>query len=285
MLSMKILGAIYALTMIAVLVLTIIQIRTDSFHSPTFIIFMSVCIVFTIAALLHPRDFKMSASFAPAIIYYMCGPMMHMLLPLYSLINMNVVSWGTRENTKSDQHISTTNQLDANHNICNGFHFKELHLNNCESNLWKELVTSENGVLNPNQDNKQSEDMKQLRIQLMNKQRNKYATVSLLVNILLIVTLVLIEVYLNAKMVKITIPIVNYSFELEPTGLVVFSMLSVFFVFQFLSLIIHRYIIMWRYISDDKLNLDNFESNCDEEISLSKITTICEDKYELMTRF
>jgi hypothetical protein len=50
-------------------------------------------------------------------------------------------------------------------------------------------------------------------------------------------------------------------------------------------LIIHRYIIMWRYISDDKLNLDNFESNCDEEICLDKITTICEDKYELMTRF
>ncbi len=42
---------------------------------------------------------------------------------------------------------------------------------------------------------------------------------------------------------------------------------------------------MWRYISDDKLNLDNFESNCDEDICLSKITTICDDKYELMTRF
>jgi hypothetical protein len=208
----------------------------------------------------------------------MCGPMMQMLLPLYSL--MNVVSLGTRENTKSDQHISTTNQLSANHNNCN-----EFHLNNCESNLRKELVSSENGVLNPNQDNKQSEDMKQLRIQLMNRQRNKYATVFLLINILLIVTLVLIEVYLNAKMIDITIPIVNYSFELEPTGLVVLSMLAVYFVFQFLSLIIHRYIIMWRYISDDKLNLDNFELNCDEEICLRKISTIYEDKYELITRF
>jgi hypothetical protein len=198
---------------------------------------------------------------------------------------MNVVSWGTREKAKSDEHISTTNQLDANHNICNEFHFEELHLNNCESNLWTELVTSENGVLNPNQDNNQSEAMKQLRIKLMNKQRNKYATVFLLINILFITTLVLIEVYLNAKMVAITIPIVYYRFELEPTGLVVLSMLAVLFVFQFLSLIIHRYIIMWRYISDDKLNLDNFESNCDEEICLSKISTTCEDKYEVITRF
>ncbi len=285
MLSMKILGAIFALTMIAVLVSTIIQIRTDSFHSPTFIIFMSVCIIFTIAALLHPGDFKTSVSFAPAMIYYMCSPMMQMLLPLYSLINMNVVSWGTREKTKSDEDISTANQLDVNHNICNGFHFEELHLNNCESNLWTELVTSENGVLNPNQDNKQSEDMKQLRIQLMNRQRNKYATVSLLINILFIATLVLIEVYLNAEMVAITIPIVDYSFELELIGLVVLSMLAVYFVFQFLSLIIHRYIIMWRYISDDKLNLDNFELNCDEEICLRKISTISDDKYEVITRF
>ncbi len=284
-LSMKILGAIYALTMIAVLVSTIIQIESDSFHSPTFVIFMSVCIIFMISALLHPGDFKTSVSFAPAMIYYVCGPMMHMLLPLYSLINMNVVSWGTREKTKSDEDISTTNQLDANNNNCSEFHFKELHLNNSESNLWKELVSSENGVLNPNQDNNQSEDMKKLRIKLMNRQRNKFATVLLLINLLFIATFVLIEVYLNAKMVAITIPIVNYSFELEPTGLVVLLMLAVFFVFQFLSLIIHRYIIMWRYISDDKFSLDNNESNLVEDICLSKITTICDDKYELMTRF
>lgn len=49
---------------------------------------------FFIAACLHPQEFWCIAS---GIIYLLSIPSMYLLLILYSIINLNVVSWGTRE--------------------------------------------------------------------------------------------------------------------------------------------------------------------------------------------
>lgn len=90
----QIMSAAYALLMMAVFVGTAIQMVEDSVLSPTNIFFLSLLASFFIAALAHPQEFS---CFYPIVLYLLCVPSMYLLLTIYSLINLNVVSWGTRE--------------------------------------------------------------------------------------------------------------------------------------------------------------------------------------------
>lgn len=90
----QIMSAAYALLMMAVFVGTAIQMIEDSVLSPTNIFFLSLLSSFFIAALAHPQEFS---CFYPIVLYLLCVPSMYLLLMIYSLINLNVVSWGTRE--------------------------------------------------------------------------------------------------------------------------------------------------------------------------------------------
>lgn len=90
----QIMSAAYALLMMAVFVGTAIQMIEDTILSPTNIFFLSLLASFFIAALAHPQEFS---CFYPIPLYLLCVPSMYLLLTIYSLINLNVVSWGTRE--------------------------------------------------------------------------------------------------------------------------------------------------------------------------------------------
>lgn len=90
----QILSTMYALIMMAVIVGTALQLGEDGIGSPSAIFLMSMVGSFFIAACLHPQEFWCIAS---GIIYLLSIPSMYLLLILYSIINLNVVSWGTRE--------------------------------------------------------------------------------------------------------------------------------------------------------------------------------------------
>lgn len=90
----QIMSAAYALLMMAVFVGTAIQMIEDSVLSPTNIFFLSLLASFFIAALAHPQEFS---CFYPIVLYLLCVPSMYLLLMIYSLVNLNVVTWGTRE--------------------------------------------------------------------------------------------------------------------------------------------------------------------------------------------
>ncbi|OTF71347.1 chitin synthase-like protein, partial [Euroglyphus maynei] len=89
-----ILSVIYALLMLAVLVGTGIDMYTKGFFSPNSLFFSAMMGSFILAAVLHPQEF---ACVIPLPIYMLFIPSMYMLLTIYSITNMNVVSWGTRE--------------------------------------------------------------------------------------------------------------------------------------------------------------------------------------------
>ncbi|XP_027196350.2 chitin synthase chs-2-like [Dermatophagoides pteronyssinus] len=89
-----ILSVIYALLMLAVLVGTGIDMYTKGFFSPNSLFFSAMMGSFIMAAVLHPQEF---ACVIPLPIYMLFIPSMYMLLTIYSITNMNVVSWGTRE--------------------------------------------------------------------------------------------------------------------------------------------------------------------------------------------
>jgi hypothetical protein len=80
--------------MMAVLVGTALQLGEDGIGSPSAIFLIALSGSFFIAALLHPQEFW---CIVPGLLYLLLIPSMYLLLIIYSLINLNVVSWGTRE--------------------------------------------------------------------------------------------------------------------------------------------------------------------------------------------
>ncbi|XP_043284738.1 chitin synthase chs-2 isoform X1 [Venturia canescens] len=94
LLCAQILSTAYAMIMMAVIVGTALQLGEDGIGSPSAIFLISLTSSFVIAACLHPQEFW---CIVPGIIYLLSIPSMYLLLILYSIINLNVVSWGTRE--------------------------------------------------------------------------------------------------------------------------------------------------------------------------------------------
>nr|ADR73029.1 chitin synthase [Laodelphax striatellus] len=90
----QIFSTAYALIMMAVIVGTALQLGEDGPGSPSAIFLSAMLGAFFIAAVLHPQEFK---CITPFVIYMLSIPSMYLLLILYSIINLNVVSWGTRE--------------------------------------------------------------------------------------------------------------------------------------------------------------------------------------------
>merc|ERR1719334_2295427 len=90
----QLLSTFYALIMMAVIVGTTLQLMEDGLGSPSAIFLISMTGSFFIAACLHPQEFW---CVVPGLMYLLCIPSMYLLLIIYSITNLNVVSWGTRE--------------------------------------------------------------------------------------------------------------------------------------------------------------------------------------------
>jgi chitin synthase len=92
----KIISAIYALVMMAVLVSIMLQIAGESPLAPRSLILFLLVGVMVIAALLHPQE---CLCLPAGVVYYVAVPSTFLLLIVYAIFNINVVSWGTREVT------------------------------------------------------------------------------------------------------------------------------------------------------------------------------------------
>ncbi|CAG9533278.1 unnamed protein product [Cercopithifilaria johnstoni] len=99
LIAAQLIGALFAMLMTAVIVGTMIQMQKDGIMSPHSIFLLVVIGSFIIAAVLHPLEFT---CITPGILYFLAIPCMYMLLPIYSLCNLNNVAWGTRENPKEE---------------------------------------------------------------------------------------------------------------------------------------------------------------------------------------
>ncbi|XP_013395958.1 uncharacterized protein LOC106163037 [Lingula anatina] len=91
-----ILSGIYALLMIATLVGIIVEVGTN-IGSMSSIIFLTLVAVFVTTALLHPKELYCVLY---GLFYFIAVPSMYVFLAIYSLSNLNDVSWGTREAPK-----------------------------------------------------------------------------------------------------------------------------------------------------------------------------------------
>ncbi|XP_051867782.1 chitin synthase chs-2-like [Pristis pectinata] len=90
-----VLSIFYAFLMIATIMSIIGEIiREQTFITPTGLFFISMVVLFVSTALLHPQEFHLVLY---GMLYIICIPSGYLLLPIYSMVNMNNVSWGTRE--------------------------------------------------------------------------------------------------------------------------------------------------------------------------------------------
>ncbi|KAI3384530.1 hypothetical protein SNEBB_003598 [Seison nebaliae] len=88
------LSSVYAIVMMAVIVGTTVQIAEDSWTSPNAVFLFMLFTIFFIAAVLHPQEFWCIVC---GLLYFLCIPAAYLYLMIYSLVNLNIVSWGTRE--------------------------------------------------------------------------------------------------------------------------------------------------------------------------------------------
>ncbi|VDM63073.1 unnamed protein product [Angiostrongylus costaricensis] len=100
LLMAQIVGALFAMLMTAVFVGTSLQIQKDGILSPHSIFLFTVIGSFLTAAILHPLEFT---CIIPGLLYFLAIPCMYMLLPIYSICNLNTVSWGTREDPRPQE--------------------------------------------------------------------------------------------------------------------------------------------------------------------------------------
>ncbi|CAI4227873.1 unnamed protein product [Auanema sp. JU1783] len=90
----KIMSIVYAFVMLAVLVATSSQIVLETVVSPTSMFVVAMVLIFFTAACLHPKEFT---NVIYGTVFFLMIPSTYIFLTLYSLINLNVINWGTRE--------------------------------------------------------------------------------------------------------------------------------------------------------------------------------------------
>ena len=105
-----VLSLAYAIIMMAVLVGLALQLGEDGPLAPTSLSLMFVAGSFVLAGILHPQEF---ACLPMGVIYYITIPSMYLLLMIYSIFNLNNVSWGTREVPKSAAELAAEAEQSA----------------------------------------------------------------------------------------------------------------------------------------------------------------------------
>lgn len=90
--------------MVFVVVGAVSRILNSSVVSPSSLILYSLVFIFLVAAIIHPSEFT---CLFPSILYFLSLPSAFIFLNIYAIINLNNVSWGTRESRP--QNINQTN--------------------------------------------------------------------------------------------------------------------------------------------------------------------------------
>ena len=146
--------------MLAVMVSTVMEMVTEGFYQPTAIFFLSICLSFLIAALIHPTEIL---CVLPLPLYMLCIPSMYLLLTIYSIINLNVISWGTREGhpvSQQNQNQLKTEVLNKNEFLKN---FQNYFKRNQNSKLISCVCCSQSA---PEEDNEVLKEITELKTQL-----------------------------------------------------------------------------------------------------------------------
>lgn len=71
-----------------------------TFLTPSGLFFIGITMMYIATALLHPHEFHLIIF---GLLYFISIPSGYLLLAIYSMVNMNNVSWGTRESANQTE--------------------------------------------------------------------------------------------------------------------------------------------------------------------------------------
>uniref|UniRef100_A0A2C9K7F9 chitin synthase n=1 Tax=Biomphalaria glabrata TaxID=6526 RepID=A0A2C9K7F9_BIOGL len=112
------LSLIYTMLMMLVMVGLIKQAATYGFCSVSTLFLVIVISIFIATAFLHPMEVT---CLFHGFLYFLCIPSMSMLLTIYSLANLHVVTWGTREGPQAKAPLVKPDQAKKKNGILDLF--------------------------------------------------------------------------------------------------------------------------------------------------------------------
>ncbi|ALC44950.1 CS-2, partial [Drosophila busckii] len=268
-----VISAIYCLVMMAVLIGIVVQMIEDGPLAPASMFFLLVAVQITLAGLMHPQEFL---ALLCGIIYYITIPSMYMLLMIYSVFNMNDVSWGTREGPvlRDDDGESVEPHLPGwlNDPLLIDSELGEVSL--VEQRFWKDLIKQYLKPLELSKEQKQSmdDDLKELR--------NMIAFAFVMVNAIFVLIVFLLQLkkdYLHLKWPidptdfitfdrdNLQVDIYRQYKELDPIGLCFVVFFGVILVIQFIAMFFHRFGTMSQLLATVQLNWFRSNSQLSDE--------------------
>ncbi|XP_054911263.1 chitin synthase chs-2-like [Poeciliopsis prolifica] len=100
-----VLSIMYAFLMLVVTMSIIASmVKEKTILTPSSIFIVAMSIIYIVTALLHPQELPLLFY---GLLYIICIPSAYLLLTIYSMVNMNSVSWGTRETKPAAEAAST----------------------------------------------------------------------------------------------------------------------------------------------------------------------------------
>ncbi|XP_051811506.1 chitin synthase chs-2-like [Acanthochromis polyacanthus] len=90
-----IMSVMYAFLMLVVSVSIVGEmVSNQTILTPSSLFVISMAVIFVVTAIMHPQEFHLIFY---GLLYIVCVPSAYLLLTIYSMVNMNNISWGTRE--------------------------------------------------------------------------------------------------------------------------------------------------------------------------------------------
>ncbi|RXN18308.1 putative vertebrate CG2666-PC-like protein [Labeo rohita] len=224
-----IMSVLYAFLM-AGTILSIIGdlVREQTFLTPGGLFFIGMVVLYLITAALHPQEFSLVIY---GFLYILCIPSGYLLLAIYSIVNMNNVTWGTRETGSQ----AKTTAVDA---------IKKKD----EIDFWRELQMKYLEPLKENkvQQEKITNDLRELR--------NKAAFAFFFCNALWIMATFFLQATGDSVSIKIPKIYPNGTlstavFSVDPVALMFLLSFALLLLIQFVAMLYHRIYTLIHFVA------------------------------------
>ncbi|KAM7373610.1 hypothetical protein PAMP_008450 [Pampus punctatissimus] len=234
------------------------MVKDKTILTPSSIFVISMAIIYIITAIMHPQEFSLVFH---GFLYILCIPSAYLLLIIYSMVNMNNVSWGTRETKPAGGAVPPTTTKPRTttqkgwvtdlQGLSDDMHLLEETLSQEEDVFWKELQEK---YLKPLPDDKERQkkitgDLRELR--------NKVQSINFAfftMNALWLVATFTLQTF-NTSL-SIQIPKVNLqleytgeNIEIDPIGFMFILGFAVSVLIQFLAMLYHRIYTLIHYVA------------------------------------
>ena len=97
------------------------MVKENTIMTPSSLFIIALAAFYCVTALLHPQEIGLVFY---GLLYIICIPSAFLLLSIYSMVNMNNVSWGTREVTTTQEQAMIKDKVRAHARI---FARKDIH--------------------------------------------------------------------------------------------------------------------------------------------------------------